>query len=164
MRYIALALATGLGLSACATVPSAEPAQTAPVATAQDSADAEVADIVSRMSLERKIGQLIQPQINSFTPEDMERYRFGSYLNGGNGGPYGDEFAPASEWLRYADEMYDASVKPLPDGEPAIPTMWGTDAVHGHSNIVGATLFPHNIGLGAAGDPELLRRIGHATA
>lgn len=164
MRYIALALATGLGLSACATVPSAEPAQTAPEATAQDPADAEVADIVSRMSLERKIGQLIQPQINSFTPEDMERYRFGSYLNGGNGGPYGDEFAPASEWLRYADEMYDASVKPLPNGEPAIPTMWGTDAVHGHSNIVGATLFPHNIGLGAAGDPELLRRIGHATA
>jgi beta-glucosidase len=164
MRYIALALATGLGLSACATVPSAVPAQTSPVASAEDLAEAEIADFVSRMSLERKIGQLIQPQINSFTPEDMERYRFGSYLNGGNGGPYGDEFAPASEWLRYADEMYDASVKPLPDGEPVIPTMWGTDAVHGHSNIVGATLFPHNIGLGATGDPELLRRIGHATA
>ena len=164
MRYIALALATGLGLSACATVPSAVPAQTSTVASAEDLAEAEIADIVSRMSLERKIGQLIQPQINSFTPEDMERYRFGSYLNGGNGGPYGDEFAPASEWLRYADEMYDASVKPLPNGEPAIPTMWGTDAVHGHSNIVGATLFPHNIGLGATGDPELLRRIGHATA
>ncbi len=164
MRYIALALATGLGLSACATVPSAVPAQTSTVASAEDLAEAEIADIVSRMSLERKIGQLIQPQINSFTPEDMERYRFGSYLNGGNGGPYGDEFAPASEWLRYADEMYDASVRPLPNGEPAIPTMWGTDAVHGHSNIVGATLFPHNIGLGATGDPELLRRIGHATA
>ena len=164
MRYIALALATGLGLSACATVPSAVPAQTSPVASAEDLAEAEIADIVSRMSLERKIGQLIQPQINSFTPEDMERYRFGSYLNGGNGGPYGDEFAPASEWLRYADEMYDASVKPLPDGEPVIPTMWGTDAVHGHSNIVGATIFPHNIALGATGDAELVQRIGHATA
>jgi len=164
MRYIALALATGLGLSACATVPSAVPAQTSPVASAEDLAEAEIADIVSRMSLERKIGQLIQPQINSFTPEDMERYRFGSYLNGGNGGPYGDEFAPASEWLRYADEMYDASVKPRPDGEPVIPTMWGTDAVHGHSNIVGATIFPHNIALGATGDAELVQRIGHATA
>lgn len=164
MRYIALALATGLGLSACATVPSAVPAQTSPVASAEDLAEAEIAAIVSRMSLERKIGQLIQPQINSFTPEDMERYRFGSYLNGGNGGPYGDEFAPASEWLRYAEEMYDASVKPLPNGEPAIPTMWGTDAVHGHSNIVGATLFPHNIALGATGDAELVQRIGHATA
>jgi beta-glucosidase len=140
------------------------PAQTSPVASAEDLAEAEIADIVSRMSLERKIGQLIQPQINSFTPEDMERYRFGSYLNGGNGGPYGDEFAPASEWLRYADEMYDASVKPLPDGEPVIPTMWGTDAVHGHSNIVGATIFPHNIALGATGDAELVQRIGHATA
>jgi beta-glucosidase len=140
------------------------PAQTSPVASAEDLAEAEIADFVSRMSLERKIGQLIQPQINSFTPEDMERYRFGSYLNGGNGGPYGDEFAPASEWLRYADEMYDASVKPLPDGEPVIPTMWGTDAVHGHSNIVGATIFPHNIALGATGDAELVQRIGHATA
>jgi len=164
MRYIALALASSLGLSACATLPSAVPAQTSPVASAEDLAEAEVADLVSRMSLERKIGQLIQPQINSFTPQDMERYRFGSYLNGGNGGPYGDEFAPASEWLRYADEMYDASVKPLPDGEPIIPTMWGTDAVHGHSNIVGATIFPHNIALGATGDAELVQRIGHATA
>ncbi|WAT17558.1 glycoside hydrolase family 3 C-terminal domain-containing protein [Aurantiacibacter sp. MUD11] len=126
--------------------------------------DAFIADLVSRMSLERKIGQLIQPQINSFTPEDMERYRFGSYLNGGNGGPYGDEFAPASEWLRYADEMYEASIEPLPDGEPVIPTMWGTDAVHGHTNVVGATIFPHNIALGAAGDADLVRRIGHATA
>jgi beta-glucosidase len=164
MRYIALALASSLGLSACATLPSAVPANTSPVASAEDLAEAEVADLVSRMSLERKIGQLIQPQINSFTPQDMERYRFGSYLNGGNGGPYGDEFAPASEWLRHADEMYDASVKPLPDGEPIIPTMWGTDAVHGHSNIVGATIFPHNIALGATGDAELVQRIGHATA
>ncbi|WP_340588788.1 glycoside hydrolase family 3 protein [Erythrobacter alti] len=128
------------------------------------SEDAVVAALVSRMSLERKIAQLIQPQINSFTPEDMERYRFGSYLNGGNGGPYGDEYAPASEWLRYADEMYDASVRPLPDGEPAIPTMWGTDAVHGHTNVVGATIFPHNIALGATGNADLVRQIGAATA
>ncbi|WP_379545802.1 glycoside hydrolase family 3 N-terminal domain-containing protein [Qipengyuania sp. DSG2-2] len=126
--------------------------------------DAEIASLVARMSLERKIAQLIQPQINSFTAEDMKTYRFGSYLNGGNGGPYGDEFAPPSEWLRLADEMYDASVQPLPGGEPAIPVMWGTDAVHGHSNIVGATLFPHNIALGAANDADLVRRIGHATA
>ncbi|MDE1467603.1 glycoside hydrolase family 3 protein [Aurantiacibacter sp. D1-12] len=131
---------------------------------AYEDEDAFIADLVSRMSLERKIGQLIQPQINSFTPEDMERYRFGSYLNGGNGGPYGDEFAPASEWLRYADEMYEASIEPLDDGEPIIPTMWGTDAVHGHTNVVGATIFPHNIALGAAGDADLVRRIGHATA
>ena len=128
------------------------------------SEDASIADLLARMSLERKVAQLIQPQINSFTAAEMEQYRFGSYLNGGNGGPYGDEFAPASEWLRLADEMWDASTKPLPNGEPAIPAIWGTDAVHGHTNVVGATIFPHNIGLGATRDVDLVRRIGAATA
>ena len=169
MRFSGLFLATALCLGGCATVPLASVSESGEAAASASAAaptpaDAEIANLIARMSLERKIAQLIQPQINSFTAEDMERYRFGSYLNGGNGGPYGDEFAPASQWLRLADEMFDASVKPLPNGEPAIPTMWGTDAVHGHSNIVGATLFPHNIALGATGDPDLVRRIGHATA
>nr|WP_305956734.1 glycoside hydrolase family 3 protein [Aurantiacibacter sp. 219JJ12-13]MDP5260029.1 glycoside hydrolase family 3 N-terminal domain-containing protein [Aurantiacibacter sp. 219JJ12-13] len=155
--------AIGMGLAGCATVPMETEAASA-VATVAGSEDAVVASVLSRMSTERKVAQLIQPQINSFTPADMERYRFGSYLNGGNGGPYGDEFAPASEWLRYADEMFEASVQPLPGDEPVIPTMWGTDAVHGHTNVVGATIFPHNIALGAAGDADLVRRIGQATA
>lgn len=160
---VAFGLALGShGLAACASVPEAPVAIVA--APVEAGEDAVVADLVSRMSLERKIVQLIQPQINSFTAEDMASFRFGSYLNGGNGGPNGEEFAPAADWLALADEMYDASVLPLPGGEPAIPTMWGTDAVHGHSNIVGATLFPHNIALGAAGDADLVRRIGHATA
>ncbi|MHA7818136.1 MAG: glycoside hydrolase family 3 protein [Erythrobacter sp.] len=168
MRINARLLAAGASLVAILSGCTPAPLETASsaqfAASAASSEDAVVADLVSRMSLERKVAQLIQPQINSFTAEDMERYRFGSYLNGGNGGPYGDEFAPASEWLRLADEMYDASVKPLPGGEPAIPVMWGTDAVHGHTNVVGATIFPHNIALGAAGDEDLVRRIGHATA
>ena len=140
---------------------------TAPVAVSQpvpQSEDARIADLLARMSLERKVAQLIQPQINSFTAADMERYRFGSYLNGGNGGPYGDEFAPAAQWLKLADEMWDASTKPLPNGEPAIPAIWGTDAVHGHTNVIGATIFPHNVGLGATRDADLVRRIGAATA
>lgn len=153
----------GLGLTGCATVPDA-PATRVASSLVAPTEHAVVADLISRMSLERKIAQLIQPQINSFSVEDMERYRFGSYLNGGNGGPNGQEFAPAADWLALADAMYDASVRPLANGEPVIPTIWGTDAVHGHSNIVGATLFPHNIALGAAGDADLVRRIGHATA
>lgn len=152
-----IALATLL--AGCAGAPPVET-----VAAAPPTDDERVADILSRMSLERKVAQLIQPQINSFTAEDMARYRFGSYLNGGNGGPYGDEFAEAGEWLRLADEMFDASVLPLPGGEPAIPTMWGTDAVHGHTNVMRATVFPHNIALGATGDVDLVRRIGAATA
>lgn len=123
-----------------------------------------LADILARMSLERKVAQLIQPQINSVTPDEMRKYRWGSYLNGGNGGPFGNEFAPASEWLRLADAMWEASTAPLPGDEPAIPAIWGTDAVHGHTNVIGATIFPHNIALGATGDPDLVRRIGAATA
>ncbi|WP_407874077.1 glycoside hydrolase family 3 N-terminal domain-containing protein [Qipengyuania nanhaisediminis] len=151
-------------IAGCSPAPLSTSAGDPSAQRVQAGEDAVVAGLVSRMSLERKVAQLIQPQINSFTAADMERYRFGSYLNGGNGGPYGDEFAPASEWLRLADEMFLASVKPLEGGEPAIPVMWGTDAVHGHTNVVGATIFPHNIALGATGDADLVRRIGAATA
>ena len=162
MKAFWLVSAAAVALAGCNTVPAE--VESTPVASASTSEDARVADLISRMSLERKVAQLIQPQINSFTPEDMRRYRFGSYLNGGNGGPYGDEYAEASEWLRYADEMYLASVEPMEGDEPVIPTMWGTDAVHGHTNIIRATIFPHNIGLGATRDADLIRRIGAATA
>lgn len=167
MRITTLGMTFALMIGGCAAMVQDEVNESDPVemiTTAELSEDERVADLVSRMSLERKVAQLIQPQINSFTAEDMERYRFGSYLNGGNGGPGGDEYAPASEWLALADEMWIASTAPLPDNEPVIPTMWGTDAVHGHTNIVGATIFPHNIGLGATRDPDLIRRIGQATA
>src|SRR5262249_15661578 len=63
----------------------------------------------------------------------------------------------------YADRFYDASMD-APAGRPAIPVIWGSDAVHGNANIIGATIFPHNIGLGATRDAELLRRIGEITA
>ena len=162
---ISLVLAGAWALGGCSHVNVTPAAAVATRAAANASSDDDrVAALLARMSLERKVAQLIQPQINSVTPEEMRRYRYGSYLNGGNGGPYGDEFAPAKEWLRLADEMWDASTAPLPGGEPAIPALWGTDAVHGHTNVPGATIFPHNIGLGATRDPDLVRRIGVATA
>ncbi|WP_435417986.1 glycoside hydrolase family 3 N-terminal domain-containing protein [Parerythrobacter aurantius] len=158
-----VAACASIALAGCATTPPVERIAVVDAKTA-DSEAVVVADLLSRMTVERKVAQLIQPQINSFTAEDMARYRFGSYLNGGNGGPYGDEFAEAGEWLRLADEMYEASVRPLPGDEPVIPTMWGTDAVHGHTNVMRATIFPHNIALGATRDADLVRRIGAATA
>ena len=166
MRWGLCGLLSTALLAACASVPqSGNALRHAPVLGTEPSREhAQVAQLLARMSLERKVAQLIQPQINAFTAEEMREYRWGSYLNGGNGGPYGDEFAPASEWLRLADEMWDASTAQLPDNEPAIPTMWGTDAVHGHTNVMQATIFPHNIGLGATGDPDLVRKIGAATA
>ena len=163
MRSGLLMVASLAMLAGCTQGPVVSTAPAA-VATPAPTEDARIADLLGRMSLERKVAQLIQPQINSFTAADMERYRFGSYLNGGNGGPYGDEFAPASQWLKLADEMWDASTKPLPGGEPVIPAIWGTDAVHGHTNVIGATIFPHNVGLGATRDADLVRRIGAATA
>ena len=125
--------------------------------------EARVADLLRRMTVEEKVAQVIQPDIAHVTPADMRQYHFGSILNGGNSAPNNDEFAPALEWLKLADAFYDASVD-RSNGGVGVPMIWGTDAVHGHSNIVGATLFPHNIGLGAMRDPALIQRIGAATA
>lgn len=125
--------------------------------------EARIADLIRRMSVEEKVGQVVQADIASITPDDVRRYHLGSVLNGGNSAPGNDEFAPAPKWLALADAFYDASVDKR-GGRVAVPVMWGTDAVHGHSNIVGATLFPHNVGLGAMRDPKLMRRIAEATA
>ena len=119
--------------------------------------------MIAAMTPEQKVGQLIQPDIASITPEDLRHFDLGSILNGGNSSPHGDEFAPPSEWLALADRFYDAATD-ASHGPHPIPILWGTDAVHGHNNIVGATIFPHNIGLGAARDPNLIRRIGEVTA
>ncbi len=157
------------------SVAAADPSNDAPVvhpnlwpavrpALAPDPAlESRLTTMIAAMTPEQKVGQLIQPDIASITPEDLRHFDLGSILNGGNSSPHGDEFAPPSEWLALADRFYDASTD-VAHGAHPIPIMWGTDAVHGHNNIVGATIFPHNIGLGAARDPNLLRRIGEVTA
>ncbi|HEY4368081.1 MAG TPA: exo 1,3/1,4-beta-D-glucan glucohydrolase [Steroidobacteraceae bacterium] len=124
---------------------------------------ARLEEILGSLSVEEKVGQIIQADIVSVTPQDVREYRLGSILNGGNSGPHGDDFAPAPAWLALADEFYLASMD-TSGGKHAIPIIWGVDAIHGNSNIIGATLFPHNVGLGAARDPELIRRIGEITA
>jgi len=125
--------------------------------------EARIEAILKRMSVADKIGQLIQVDIASIEPSDLRTYKLGSILNGGNAGPGGNDLAPPIEWLKLADQFYDASMA-RSDGRPAIPVIWGTDAVHGNNNIPGATRFPHNIGLGAARDRDLMREIGHVTA
>ncbi len=125
--------------------------------------EARIVDLLSRMSIEEKIGQLVQADLCCVTPEDVREYNLGSILVGGNSGPGGNDLAPAPEWLAAADDFYLASVD-RSDGGVGIPMIWGTDAVHGHSNIIGATLFPHNIGLGAMRDPDLVEQIGAITA
>ncbi|WP_416305124.1 glycoside hydrolase family 3 protein [Neptunicella sp. SCSIO 80796] len=122
-----------------------------------------VQDILASMTVEQKVAQTIQPEIRDISVEDMRRYGFGAYLNGGGAFPDNNKHATAADWIKLAENMYQASIDDSLDGSN-IPTMWGTDAVHGHNNVIGATLFPHNIGLGAAHNPQLIKKIAQATA
>lgn len=119
--------------------------------------------ILSTMTLAQKVAQMIQPEIRDITVEDMRKYGFGSYLNGGGAFPNNNKHSTPQDWIALAEAMYQASIDDSVDGS-TIPTMWGTDAVHGHNNVIGATLFPHNIGLGAANNPELVESIAKVTA
>lgn len=129
----------------------------------QPELEKRIQDILHNMTLEQKVAQIIQPEIGDFTVEDMRRYGFGSYLNGGGSFPQSNKHATPADWIALAESMYQASVDDSLDGT-TIPTMWGTDAVHGHNNVIGATLFPHNIGLGAANNPALIKEIAGVTA
>ncbi len=124
--------------------------------------EARVKAIVSKMTLAQKIGQMTQPEIKSATPDDVRKYYLGSILNGGGSWPGNNKRATAADWVALADRYHDASM--ATDMAVQIPVVWGIDAIHGNSNVYGATLYPHNIGLGAARDPQLVRAIGAATA
>ncbi|GAA5524787.1 beta-hexosaminidase [Microbulbifer aestuariivivens] len=125
--------------------------------------ETRISALMAEMSLEEKIGQMIQAEIKYVTPEDVKTYHLGSVLNGGGSYPDNNKLATPQDWLALSEAFFAASMD-TSDGGVAIPIIWGSDAVHGHNNIVGATLYPHNIGLGAARDADLIRRIGEATA
>lgn len=163
-----VAAADGVKPDAAAIDPAHWPALKAPILR-DARLEARIAALLAKMSVEEKVGQIVQADINSATPEDVRKYHIGSVLAGGNsepGGisePGGNYAAPPQEWLDIADKFYNASMDSS-DGKVAIPIIFGIDAVHGHNNLIGATLFPHNVGLGATRNPELIRRIGAATA
>ena len=119
--------------------------------------------LLAGLTVEEKVGQIVQADIGSITPDDLRKYRLGSILAGGGSDPGGQYNASPQAWLALADAFWEASMDTSQGGK-AIPVIWGIDAVHGQSNIIGATLFPHNIGLGATRDPALVREIGRITA
>ncbi len=123
----------------------------------------KITDLMATMTVEEKVGQIVQGDIADITPEDLRKYRLGSILAGGNSDPGGRYDAAPAEWLKLADAFWEASMDTSGGGK-AIPVIFGIDAVHGQSNIVGATLFPHNIGLGATRNAELMHEIGRVTA
>ncbi|HEY0437069.1 MAG TPA: exo 1,3/1,4-beta-D-glucan glucohydrolase [Phenylobacterium sp.] len=126
--------------------------------------EAFVTRLMSGMSVEEKVGQLIQGDISNIKPQDLRDYPLGSILAGGDSPPLGaPDRSPAPAWLATAKAFRAVSLEKRP-GHTPIPVMFGVDAVHGNNNVVGATLFPHNVGLGAMHDPALMRRIGEVTA
>lgn len=122
--------------------------------------EAKVKATLAKMTLAQKVGQMTQPEITSITPDEVRQYHIGSVLNGGGSWPNGDKHAAQADWLELADAYWAASKQ----SQSAVPVIWGIDAVHGNNNVYGATVFPHNIGLGAARNPCLIREIGEATA
>lgn len=120
--------------------------------------------LLAKMTLEEKVGQMIQPNLSEVSPAEAKKYKLGSLLNGGGTWPNADKHATATDWVEIADKYYNALIEAYAGRGFSIPFMWATDAVHGHSNVFRATLFPHNIGLGAANNPALIKRIGQITA
>ena len=142
-----------------ANVPFAWPAVNSVV---DDNVESQVSQLLSQMTLAEKVGQMVQAEIGAVTPAQVGQYNLGSVLNGGGSSPNGTNTTVA-DWVSLADDLYDASTD-TSDGGVGIPVIWGTDAVHGHNNVIGATIFPHNIGLGATNNPQLIRQIGEVTA
>ena len=127
-----------------------------------ENVDSAVATLLASMTTAEKVGQMVQAEISAVTPNDVRQWNLGSVLNGGGSWPNGKN-STIADWVNLADDLYEASTD-ASDGGVGIPIIWGTDAVHGHNNVIGATIFPHNIGLGAANNPELMREIGEITA
>jgi len=166
-----LCILMSLGLTACQGQPApASPTQpvapqpaatgaSAPLLYRDPSAAIEqrVADLLGRMTLAEKVGQMAQVQKNAIQKGDIAAKGIGSLLSGGGGSPQPNT---PEKWLQMVNGFQAEALK----SRLGIPLIYGVDAVHGHGNLKGATVFPQQIGLGAAGDPDLVQRIGRATA
>ncbi|CAN1298485.1 Beta-glucosidase BoGH3B [Linum perenne] len=149
----------------CAWIAGTE-AETAKYKDPKQPVTVRIKDLMSRMSLAEKIGQMAQLDRESVTPEIMRTYSIGSVLSGGGSAPLPD--ATAKDWI----DMVNSFQKGSMSSRLGIPMIYGIDAVHGHNNVYNATIFPHNVGLGAtrqvlileSKDPDLVKRIGAATA
>ena len=146
-------------LSACATnTPPAQHSATPSYGCTSPSS------CVAKMTLPEKEGQMTQAENNAFTmpgnsPSDITTYFIGSILSGGGGGPQGSSGGTAAQWADMVDNFQSYALKT----RLKIPLIYGADAVHGHNNVSGATLFPQNIGLGAMHDPALITQAEQVT-
>ncbi len=154
LRTTALA---GLLLAGTAVVPMASAAATPLYRNPRASVADRVTDLMARMTLDDKVGQMTQGERGSANPAQSAAARLGSILSGGGSTPTPNT---PQAWA----DMIDAYQRTATSTGLGIPILYGSDAVHGHNNAYGATIFPHNIGLGAANDPQLVEKIGAVTA
>src|SRR6185295_538217 len=142
-----LALAPGSSGSAAAAAPRK-----------LSSYDAPAKALLGTMTLEEKIGQMIQAEQDKIADDkDVETYFLGSVLSGGDSDPKTNSL---QDWTDTYDRFQARALKT----RLKIPILYGVDAVHGHNNVIGAVLFPHHIGLGATRDAKLVQEIGRVTA
>lgn len=168
-RPLIAALAAVLACTVAGTAASGQPAaadqrtgpnqQSLPYQNADLPDRARVDDLLSRMTLEEKVGQMTQTERNQVFADEspITEYNLGSILSGGGSTP------PQNTPQAWAD-MVDRFQRAALDTRLGIPLLYGIDSVHGHNNLQGATIFPHNIGLGATRNPRLVRRAAHITA
>ncbi len=121
--------------------------------------DPQVNALLAKMTLEEKIGQMTQAENTGLLkPSDVETYFLGSILSSGDADP------PAGNTLEHWTDLYDSLQKRTQLTRLKIPLLYGVDAVHGHNNVLGAVIFPHNIGLGCTRNPELVKQVARITA
>ncbi|HYN85733.1 MAG TPA: glycoside hydrolase family 3 N-terminal domain-containing protein [Pyrinomonadaceae bacterium] len=125
--------------------------------------DPQAREVLGRMTLEEKVGQMTQPEQDALKElDDIRNYSVGSLLSGGNSDPKRGDAADNS--LQAWTDMYDRYQQVAMRSRLGIPILYGVDAVHGHNNVIGAVVFPHNIGLGCTRDARLVERAARVTA
>lgn len=121
--------------------------------------DSQAKELLSKMTLDEKVGQMIQAECSGLKdPADIELYFLGSVLSGGGADPQ------LGNSLQAWTEMVDGFQQRAMTTRLKIPLLYGVDAVHGHNNVLGAIIFPHNIGLGCTRNPKLVEKISRITA
>jgi beta-glucosidase len=124
--------------------------------TPSDACKAKAAQVLGALDVNQKVAQMIQGETLTTTPDDVKNYQLGAVFGGGSGDPPDGNRVDA--WINMANGYHQAATS------FGIPLLYGIDAVHGHNNVRDATMFPHDIGLGCSRDPDLVRRVFHATA
>lgn len=120
----------------------------------------KIDELLKQMTLEQKIGQMTQADRMTCSPEQAQKYHLGSILSSAGSCP--DDNSPKG-WVEMNDAYWEASSN-QDSQHIGIPIIYGLDAIHGNNNVKGATIFPHNIGLGAANDPKLIKQIAEVTS